>query len=132
MSLNPRKLRHFKRIFTAYVLLFGILGCTVFYLISLDFFKKPLFISPVGKSEKEISTVERKLKEKNISFSQILSLSNSVYLVNLPDNRQIKLSSAKDIDKQISSLQRILRELTIEGKLFKSIDFRFSEPVILF
>lgn len=132
MSLNQRKRRHFKRIFVSYLLLFGLLGIVVIYLNSFYFFKKPLFISPLGKPGKEIFMVEKKLKEKNISFSRVLSLSDTVYLVSISDNRQIKLSSVKDIDKQISSLQRILDQLTIEGKQFKSIDFRFSEPIISF
>jgi len=42
------------------------------------------------------------------------------------------ISSKKNIDEQISSLQRILRELTIDDRPFKSIDFRFEKPVVEF
>jgi hypothetical protein len=57
---------------------------------------------------------------------------DSSYSVNIPNNGQVILSGDKDINSQIASLQRILIQLTIEGKTFKNIDFRFSEPTISF
>lgn len=101
----------------------------------LNFFflsKRPLFISPLGKIESYTAIIEKSLKEKNISFSQVLTLPDSTYAVNIVNNGQVKLSSTKDINEQISSLQRILIQLTIDGKPFKSIDFRFEEPIISF
>lgn len=91
-----------------------------------------MFISPLGKVKNDLAIIERSLKEKKISFSQVVRLSDLTYLIDIPNNGQVKLSSVKDIGKQITSLQRILVELTIEGKLFKSIDFRFEEPVVSF
>lgn len=132
MSVNLRKGRNFKRRFAAYTLLFGVLGCIFFYFNFFYFSEKSLFISPIGEVKGDVSVIKKKLKEKNISFSEVLPLSDSAYLINIPNDKQVKLSSIKDIDKQISSLQRILIQLTIEGKLFKSIDFRFSEPVVSF
>lgn len=132
MSVNLRKGRNFKRRFAVYTLLFGVLGFVFFYFNFFYFSKKSLFISPIGKAGRDVSVIEKKLKEKNISFSEVLPLSDLAYLINIPNGKQVKLSSVKDIDKQISSLQRILIQLTIEGKLFKSIDFRFSEPIISF
>ena len=79
----------------------------------------------------DLSSVKKILKDNNISFSEV-TLSDDSYLVDISDNGQIKLSQDKDINKQISSLQRILAALTIEGKPFKSIDFRFEEPIISF
>ena len=75
--------------------------------------------------------VKKLLKEGNIMFSKV-TLSGLVYLIDIPNNGQVSLSSQKDMASQISSLQRILRQLTIEGKQFKSIDFRFNEPIISF
>lgn len=84
----------------------------------------------MGASNSDRAKVEKILKDKNILFSQVFVLSDSSYMVNIPNNGQVRLSSQKNIDNQISSLQRILRELTIEGKPFKSIDFRFEEPIV--
>jgi len=91
-----------------------------------------LFVSPMGKSNSDRTKVEKILRDKNILFSQVFVLADSSYMINISDNVQVRLSSQKNIDNQISSLQRILRELTIEGKSFKNIDFRFSEPIISF
>lgn len=79
----------------------------------------------------DISNIEKLLKESNILFSTVV-FSDSSYIINIPNSGQVKFSSQKDIEGQISSLQRILRELTIEGRPFKKIDFRFDEPIISF
>lgn len=132
MSVNPRQKKNLREKIAVYILLLGILACAILFLNFSYLFQKPLFISPVGKAGNDIAMVEKKLREKNIQFSQVLILPDSAYLISIPNNRQVKLSSDKDIDKQTSSLQRILIQLTIDGKPFKSIDFRFSEPIISF
>ena len=86
----------------------------------------------MGKDNIDAKKIEKILENNNILFSQVLVLPDSSYQVSIPNNGQVKLSSKKDINRQITSLQRILRELTIEGKSFKSIDFRFNEPIISF
>jgi hypothetical protein len=131
MSINPRKLKYFKRKFAAYIVLLGILGGAIFVLNTFFTSSEPLFISPIGKTNIDLAFVEKILKDKNILFSQA-SLSDYSYLINIQNNGQVRLSQNKDVDKQISSLQKILRELTIEGRSFKSIDFRFEEPIVAF
>lgn len=86
----------------------------------------------MGKNNIDVKKVEKILKDKNILFSSIVVLSDSSYLITIPNNGQVRLTPKKDIEKQVSSLQRILLQLTIEGKPFKSIDFRFEEPIISF
>lgn len=86
----------------------------------------------MGKNNIDTKKVEKILKDNNILVSRVLVLSDLSYEVTVLNNGQVKLSSKKDINRQIASLQRILRELTIEGKSFKSIDFRFEEPIISF
>jgi len=86
----------------------------------------------MGEDNISAKQVERLFREKNILFSHVLVLSDSSYSVSIPNNGLVRLSSQKNINKQMSSLQRILRELTIEGKQFKIIDFRFEEPIISF
>ena len=79
----------------------------------------------------DLNTVRKDLKDQNIPFSSV-AISDYSYLVNIQNNGQVILSQNKDIEKQIASLQRILIQLTIEGKTFKSVDFRFVEPTISF
>ena len=86
----------------------------------------------MGESNISMHKIEKSLKDKNILFSSIVALPDSSYLISISNNGQVRLSLAKDIEKQISYLQRILIQLTIEGKPFKNIDFRFIEPVISF
>ncbi len=131
MLTNPRRQKHFKIKFAAYILFLGILGVAVFYLNAFILSRKPLFISPIGKVSTDLSSVKKILKDNNISFSEV-TLSDDSYLVDISDNGQVKLSQDKDMTSQISSLQRILNQLTIEGKPFKRMDFRFSEPIISF
>lgn len=129
--LQKRGRRSFKTKLTLYILLLAF-GFVIFLINSLFLAGKPLFISPMGKNNIDTKKVEKILKDNNILVSRVLVLSDLSYEVIIPNNGQVKLSSKKDINRQIASLQRILRELTIEGKPFKSIDFRFEEPIISF
>ena len=130
MFTNPRKKKHFKRKII-YILLLVAVVCAGFFLNTFFNSRKPLYISPIGKVNTDKEYVEKVLKRNNILFSDVI-LSDSSFLVNIQNNGQVKFSRNKDIDKQISSLQRILIQLTIKGESFKSIDFRFSEPIISF
>ena len=131
MSTNPRQQRHFKKKIVGYIFLLGILGFITFFLNVFIISKKPLFISPMGRTDINKVSIEKTLRDNGILFSEVVS-SECCYVFNIQNNGQIKLSRAKDIHEQIASLQRILRELTIEGKSFKSIDFRFLGPIISF
>jgi hypothetical protein len=111
--------------------LVAVLGLALFLLNFFIALRNPLFVSPIGKINTNGVLVGKLLKDNRIQFSAIIQESN-YYLINIQNNGQVKISQDKDIVEQITSLQRILRELTIEGKPFKSIDFRFSEPIISF
>lgn len=129
-----KKIRHQrslkKRIF--YIFLLALITASSFLIYSIFQANSPLFISPLGKNNSDIKKVEKILKDNNILFSQVSVLSDSSYIINIPNNGQVRFSPQKNIDEQVSSLQRILRELTIEGKPFKIIDFRFKEPVLTY
>lgn len=110
-----------------------LLLASVLFLAYLFFwFNKTPLISPLGKNKisQELS-IEKKLAVYEIPFLS-LRASESSYLIFLKENERIILSQNKDLDLQISSLQAILKQLTIEGKKFKEIDFRFEKPVISF
>jgi len=132
MFTKPRRQRNLKRKILVCILLLGALGLVAFCLNTFLLFGKPLFISPLSKANTpDLVSVEKILKDKNISYTEVTSSNNS-YLVSIQDNGQVILSQEKDISSQIASLQRILLQLTIEGKPFKGIDFRFLEPTISF
>ena len=131
MHVNPRQKRRFRSKFLTCIFLLLVAGVVIFFLNLFFISGKPLFISPVGKENTDLSSIKKILKNNNILFSDVV-LSDYSYVINLQNNGQVRFSQDKDIAQQVASLQRILRELTIEGKPFKSIDFRFAEPVIIF
>ena len=130
MFIKPKRKR-FRRRIISYIFLLGILGIFAFFLNTFLISRKETIISPLSKSGIDLVSVEKILKDNNIAFSAVTALDSS-YSVNIPNNGQVILSGDKDINSQIASLQRILIQLTIEGKTFKNIDFRFSEPTISF
>lgn len=128
--------------FVPFVLIF-IFFLFVFYALKLYLplvAKKPAFVSPIAFSIKEKMGIlsgrssnkelENLLSQKNITFSSISVLSDSSYLVKLTDEEEIIFSATKPMESQVSSLQLILSRLTIEGKRFARLDFRFDKPVV--
>lgn len=52
--------------------------------------------------------------------------------ISMKNNETVLLSTQKDLASQLSSLQLTMNQLTIEGKQFKKLDFRFDSVVITF
>jgi len=132
MSIERRKARKFRKklfLMLSYFLLLGLLIAS-YYLF--NYFKKAVIINPLQEQSISNIDLEKRLKNAQISFSSIVLESDSAYIISLTQGGKAIVSSKKNIDEQISSLQRILRELTIEGKPFKIIDFRFEKPVVEF
>lgn len=103
------------------------------YFSYLYYFKKPLVLSPLGKKTiAKTILVSDELLKNQIPFTSVEIASDSSYLVNLSEGGQVLLSSSKEMAPQISSLQLILKRLTIEGKRIKKLDFRFEKPVLSF
>lgn len=130
--------------FAPFVLIF-LFFLIFFYTIRLylpSIFNKSAFVSPIAFSIKEKMGVlsggssnkelENLLSQKNIAFSSISVLSDSSYLVKLSTGEEIIFSATKTMPSQVSSLQLILSRLTIEGKRFVRLDFRFDKPVVTF
>jgi cell division septal protein FtsQ len=96
-------------------------------------FGRVTFISPIGKMAKsKVAFLESALKKQKIAFLSTSLNSDGSFTVNLKDGGEIILSSKKDLDNQLSSLQLILSRLTIEGKKLKKLDFRYDNPVVSF
>ncbi|MBI2430695.1 MAG: hypothetical protein HYV39_01620 [Candidatus Levybacteria bacterium] len=115
----------------------------VFVILSLSytvwiFPKRPLFISPLSldiskdqESATSVNMLEDLLREKNIRFSLVTPFDDTSYLVIFGQGEEVLFSSQKSLSSQVSSLQLIMSRLTIEGKRFTRIDFRFDTPVII-
>ncbi len=105
-----------------------------YYLPTHYFFKKASFISPVpvaiGGSNDQIEHIRILLKKNNIAFTTVSAFPEGSFTVTLAGGEEIFFSQQKNIESQISSLQLIVSRLTIEGKRFSRLDFRFDEPVI--
>lgn len=124
-----------------FFLLLGILlfvGSMLFYtLFRLGvIFKEPLYIPPIPDSGTATSfnltdQLQRQLKNSNIEFKSVTPIGD-YYKVELSGGETVLFSQKKDISMQIASLQLILEQLTIEGKGFKELDFRFDKPVVNF
>lgn len=91
-------------------------------------------LSTLSKKTEDTSLekLAEKLKKANIAFSDIAYATDSGVIVSLKTDNMLRFSKEKSYDKQISSLQLILGSLTIEGRQFLSLDFRFEKPLIVF
>lgn len=113
-------------------LFLGIIG---FFVLS----REPAFISPLPflrsigiTSDDEIkSAIEKFLKTNNITYSEINKAGGTTYEIVDAPAKAIYISSEKDLSKQLSSLQRIVSRLTMEGKKYTKLDLRYDKPVIV-
>lgn len=95
------------------------------------FVKKTPFFSPISNLGFYQNTdFEGKLKNLEIEYEN-LKFKNNSYQFRIIGEGTVIISTQKDIDSQLSSLQLTLTQLKIEGKRFKSLDFRFDKPVIV-
>ncbi len=113
-----------------------LIGCLIFSLLLfftgyfLNFYF-PDFLSPIAKEKfKESRELEKALNKENIKFIKITSQGDLSFLVELFDKEEVIFTSKKDFESQIASLQLITKRLTIEGKRFKRLDFRYDKPMI--
>jgi hypothetical protein len=78
------------------------------------------------------ANLEKALQEKKIDYTRIYNQKDGSCIIKLTDGSLVIISSQKDINREISSLQFILKRLTMEGKEFTKLDLRFEKPVITF
>jgi len=110
----------------------SMLVTSFFILNSYWILKKPI-LSPLGKSyKKPENNLTILLKNAKINISNFEVATDSSYMVSLVDNGTVIFNPLENLDLQVRSLQIILSRLTIEGKRFKSLDFRFDKPVVSF
>jgi len=127
-----------------FLLFIFIVTICVLFLSSLLFLKKTrAVITPLGilknnpiinsnTSIQQSSDLQKIFDTYHLSFSNVSIGTDSAMHVALSDGREIIFSKNKQLDSQLASLQLIMNRLTIEGKHFIRIDFRFDDPVITF
>ena len=138
---QKRKIRRlFNKILFLCVLFFITLGSLLSVYILLSLKKHPL-LTPVSiklqqpqtiTSADETTAIKTLFESNNIDVSKIESASDSAAIVTLKGGEVIILSTKKKLAEQIASLQLIIRQLTIEGRRYTRIDFRFDNPVVVF
>lgn len=132
---HKRKIKFFLKI------IYFTLGALTILFVAFALFsmKKPLYISPFslsGDSSYKITSssveknIELLLKSRSIAYSS-LSLEQQKYTITLKEGEKVFLDANKPLDTQISSLQLLLSRLTIEGKHFETLDFRYNKPIIV-
>ncbi len=138
---HKRKLRSIiNKSLLAACIFFGTLS--ILFVSYFLFSGKKILASPLPLMKHEVkilpntqdysSLVRQALDKNSIEYTSVQPAQNNNTLVTLPSNQEIILSNQKDIEQQIASLQLIERQLTIEGKRFHRIDFRYDNPVITF
>lgn len=142
MQILRKKRRNLKKILLASFLAFAIYVATfsALFFTNRFFFHKQALIKPLPTLaiqnpvaiENAASALEKLLSAGNISYTSIQIASNSSVLITLKTGEQILFDETKKLDEQITSLQLIMRQLTIEGKRFTRIDLRFDNPVVSF
>lgn len=119
-------------IFIFSAIFLGVL-CGIAYSYAKPLFGTTLFISPLPKDVKN-NTFQKSLaieiNKVGLNYSSIVYSDDSSYVVTLKNGEMVIFSTGKSVVSQVSSLQLILKRLTIEGKSFKMLDLRFNKPVI--
>lgn len=121
-------------IFFMFVLFIGVFGAlfgTWFFFYSQFHLISPL---PQTLAQKKSASVQYEIQslctQLNLHCTKITLQKDGTIQLMIDTDEEVILSSEKDIHTQISSLQLTIAHLTIEGKRFHRLDFRFDKPVI--
>lgn len=143
MLTNRKKLKNRKKqikIILASVLFVLLLCAILSYSLWVLVLSKVHYISPLSsnsssqysaQTDKDIEKLKDELKKQKIEFLAV-NYQNSDYMIVLKDDKQVILSSQKDINAQISSLQFMLTRLKMESRQFTRLDLRYDKPIIVF
>ena len=123
----------FSSVFIFFFFLIVFYRNTIFNALSSLFGKNNHVIVSSYIEPSELSIIEQKLQSAGIAYESVsMGSESAAFVVRLKNGTVILLSDKKDMLWQISSLQSIILRLTIEHKQVKTIDFRYSKPVIYF
>lgn len=133
LSIPKRKTVLF---FASLIVFFGFLGIGAWFIFG---FSHSRVVSPLPQGVFRIAAKSTKQKEKAIEtylvkhhfvIDEIKRSSDSAIIVLLKDNGEVYLSEDNYVE-ELPSLQRIISQLTMEGKRFKRLDLRFERPIIV-
>lgn len=113
--------------------------CFIAILGFIKFEEKKDVISPVtlpfngASSEEDIfrNKIEDILREKNIQHKDVVYIEGSDFKIIMSNSSEVVISSEKDLENDLSSLQYILSRLKMEGKQFTRLDLRYDKPVVV-
>lgn len=139
-KLKLREKKSFRRLIVPAVVFFILsLSLLALYLWRQVLFEKA-YISPLPavlasqSMSQEQKNAQRELlrllERKKYTFTSFTPSYESFTLV-LHTGEVVIFSAKKPFDAQISSLQLILKSLTIEGKGIKRVDLRFDKPTVI-
>ena len=141
MLTNKRKQRDRKQFFSklGIVAVLFVLGVGAGYLVSLNLFAKSTYKSPLAQEvmaevthqDEEALELIRSVLVKEEKKPKSISRLRNTYKIILENNAEVVLSSQKDLKTQLSSLQFILRRLTMEDRRFTRLDLSFDKPIIV-
>ena len=133
----PRKIKARLRLLILLVSIFfaTLVVCAIFFTLFL--FSGFTILSPITKAQSvsvdaQIAEVQTFCQENHITCVSVQNTNDSSIQITLDKNAVVILSTKKDLKNQLSSLQEALSQLTIKGKQFKKLDFRFANIVITF
>ena len=137
-AIKRKSVKVIKRIYT-FLIIFLICFLILATIFIIKTFSKTTIINPsviYSKTKNALTSqnnnqVQQLLDKNNIQYSSINN-TNFGYLILLNQGTKVYLSNQKDLTSQINSLQVIQSHFTIEGKVPKSVDFRFDQPVVSF
>jgi len=136
-EVSKRKLTRFLKtlIFSLIIFLVTVIICIgLFLFLSL---KRNILVSPLQSLSRALTTSVSQSKirdfcnKNHIDCRNVQNTDDSLILT-IGDNSIVYFSTKKDIDKQLTSLQQAISQLTIKGKQFRTLDFRYESVVATF
>jgi hypothetical protein len=89
-------------------------------------------VKPMGNAS-DISTLEKKLGDKNIIFEDLKeSSSSSLVTGRIKEGPIVYFSKNKDAEWQVNSLVLILSKVTVDNKKPVYVDLRYERPIVKF
>lgn len=123
----------FSIIFFSFLIFLGVLGiCLGIWLVTSHAFR---VVSPLGKmnvttTSRTTTAIQNFCHSAHVSCSTVVYHTDSTATFTIDATEEVVISLKKDVASQLASLQVTMSHLTIEGKRFNRIDFRFDKPVI--
>lgn len=138
--IKRKSVKIIKKIYTfliIFIICFFVIG--IIYIIKI--LNKTTIVSPsihainknlsLNLDNNQINNIEQIFNKDHLQYLSVNKTSFG-YLILLNQNTKVYFSDQKNLNLQITSLQVIQSHFTIEGKVPKSVDFRFDQPVVSF